>query len=71
MITGAVRGFSKEGLYEELGLEGRLCFFYKFYINQSPQISSKFLKDLKDCTPPENLETTKNAENIPFFKMKH
>ena len=44
-ITGAIRGTSKEKLYDELGLESlhlrrwfrKLCYFYKFYKHESPQ----------------------------------
>ena len=43
-LTGAIRGTSKENIYQELGLEslqirrwyGKLCLFYKIYKNQSP-----------------------------------
>ena len=43
-ITGAIRGTSKEELYDELGLEAlqlrrwfrKLCYFYKFYKHESP-----------------------------------
>ena len=45
VITGAIRGSSKEKLYQELGLESleqkswfqKLCTFYKIYKNQSPR----------------------------------
>ena len=45
-ITGAIRGTSKEKIYQELGLEylqllrrwyGRLCFFYKVFKNEHPK----------------------------------
>ena len=43
-ITGAIRGTSREKLYQELGFESlqqscwfcKLCTFYKIYKNQSP-----------------------------------
>ena len=43
-LTGAIRGTSKEKIYQELGLESlqirqwyrKLCLFYKIYKNQSP-----------------------------------
>ena len=43
-ITGAIRGTSKEKLYQELGLESlkkrrryrKLCYFYKIFNKQSP-----------------------------------
>ena len=44
-ITGAIRGTSREKLYNELGLESlhgerwykKLCYFYKFYVFKQPE----------------------------------
>ena len=48
-ITGAIRGTSKENMYQELGLESlesrswyrKLCFFFKILKNKSPDYLSK------------------------------
>ena len=48
-ITDAIRGTSKERLYEELGLESlqhrcwymKLCYLYKIIVNKSPNYLSK------------------------------
>ena len=45
VITGAIRGTSREKLYNELGFESlharrwyrKLCYFYKFYVFQQPE----------------------------------
>ena len=72
-ITGAIRGTSKEKIYEELGLESlqsrrwyrKLCYFYKFFRGQSPQYLSELI-------PQRNSSyTTRNADQIPLFKVKH
>ena len=50
-ITGAIRGSSKEKLYQELGLESlelrrwfrKLCIFYKIIKNESPNYLSKLI----------------------------
>ena len=72
-IKGAIRGASKEKLYDELGLESfqlrrwyrKTGYFYKFYRNESPQYLFKLVSlGYSFCT-------TRNAENIPFFKTKH
>ena len=72
-ITGAIRGTSKEKLFEELGLESlqhrrwyrKLCCFYKILKDQSP-------KYLFNIIPKLNRPySTRNANNIPHFKVKH
>ena len=75
-ITGAIRGTSKERLYQELGLEylqsrrwlRRLCLFYKIY-------KSKFPLYLYNLIPSNRSSITRNSNNIPqlptrtaFFK---
>ena len=50
-ITGAIKGISKEELHDELGLEPfqlrrwfrKLCYFHKFYKNESPQYLFKLV----------------------------
>ena len=72
-ITGAIRGTSKEKLYQALGLETlekrrwyrKLCCFFKIFRNQS----SKYLFNI---TPTSvRSYNTRNADNVPQFKLKH
>ena len=72
-ITGAIRGTSKEKLYQELGLGTlekrrwyrKLCCFFKIFRNQSP----KYLLNTIPTSPrPYNARI---ATNIPQFKVKH
>ena len=52
-ITGAIRGTSKEKLYQELGFEflkerrwlRRLCYLYKFVITKQPAYLFSYLYD--------------------------
>ena len=70
-ITGAIRGTSKEKLYQELGLEslqhrrwfGKLRTFYKIFKNQSPRHLYELLP-LR--TTPHN---TRSSRNITFFSF--
>ena len=72
-ITGAIRGTSKENLYQELCLASlqlrrwyrKLGMFYKIYKNKSPQYLFKLL--------PEKayVYATRNVDNIPCFKIRH
>ena len=72
-IAGAIRGISKERLYQELGLESlqlrrwnrKLGMFYKIYKNKSPWYLFK-LTPGKTCT-----YATRNVDNIPCFKNRH
>ena len=72
-ITGAIRGTSKEKLFEELGLESlqhrrwyrKLCCFYKILKDQSPKYLFNIIPKLNRPYP------TRNANNIPHFKVKH
>ena len=51
VITGAIRGASKEKLYQQLGLESlqlrrwyiKLGLFYKIYKNKGPQYHFKLI----------------------------
>ena len=72
-ITGAIRGTSKEKLYQELGLESlrlrrwyrKLCLFYKIFKNQHPEY-------LFHLIPVRHAPyTTKNVHILPIFKSKH
>ena len=72
-ITGAIRGISKEKLYQELGLESlqlrrwfrKLCFFYKIYKNNQPSY-------LSNIVPQRNFTSnTRNVEKVLLFKIKH
>ena len=73
-ITGAIRGSSREKLYQELGLESlkqrrwfrKLCYFFKITKNQSP----KYLSD-KIPTTRTAYRTRNNIGNIPRFNVKH
>ena len=67
-ITGAIRGTSKEKLYQELGLESlqlrrwykKLGKFYKIYKNKSPQYLFKLIPEKTDAY------ATRNVDNILF-----
>ena len=72
-ITGAVRGSSREKLYQELGLESlksrrwyqKLCLFFKLKKNKHPSY-------LFDMIPKVlSTRTTRNYNNIPLFNVKH
>ena len=67
-ITGAIRGTSREKLYQELGLESlqkrrwyrRLCYFLKKLKGQSPDYLSKILPNIRRAY------NTTNVDYIPF-----
>ena len=72
-ITGAIRGSSRDKLYQELGLESlknrrwyrKLTTFYKILTDKSPSY-------LFNLIPINNSHyTTRFADNIPPFKTKH
>ena len=72
-ITGAIRGSSKEKLYQELGLETlqqrrwyrKLCCFYKILKSQSP-------KYLYSIIPIHNMSyRTRQCNKIPAINVKH
>ena len=72
-ITGAIRGTSREKLYQELGLESleqrrwfrKLCLFFKIYKNHSPSYLAKFI-------PTTNNErVTRSSSNVPFMNCNH
>ena len=71
-ITGAIRGSSREKLYQELGLESlksrrwyrKLCLFFKLKKNKHPSY-------LFDMIPKVlSTRTTRNHNNIPLFNVK-
>ena len=71
-ITGAVRGTSREKLYQELGFESlpqrrwyrKLCCLFKTIKNQSPSY-------LFQLVPSSNRYFSQNSENIPQLCTKH
>ena len=72
-ITGAIRGTSREKLYQELGLEPlrlrrwyrKLCLFYKFFKNEHPQYLFHLIPVRHSC------HTSRNVHSIPFLSVKH
>ena len=72
-LTGAIRGMSKEKIYQELGLESlrdrrwcrKLCLFYKVLENENP----KYLLSL--IPTRRMLYSTRNIHNIPLVNTKH
>ena len=72
-ITGAIRGTSREKIYQELGLESlqlrrwyrKLCLFYKVFKNEHP-------KYLYNIIPVRSTPyATRAVDNIPLIKTKH
>ena len=72
-ITDAIRGSSREKLYQELGLEAlqqrrwyrKLCCFYKMLKSQSP-------KYLYSIIPIRNMSyRTRQCNKIPAINVKH
>ena len=66
-ITGAIRGTSREKLYNKLGLEWyrKLCCFYKFYVFKQPE----YLFNLIPVRTPNY--RTRNADDVPYFNIRH
>ena len=73
VITGAIRGTSKERLYEELGLESlqhrrwyrRICYLYKIVVNESPNYLFKIV------ITSNTIYKTRNTNDIPLMNVKH
>ena len=71
-ITGAIRGTSKEKLYNKLGLESlqnrqwyrKLSFLYKIIANQSPSYLFKMIPRKNTSYP------TRRSDNIPLLGRK-
>ena len=63
--TGAIRGSSKEKLFQELGFEclssrrwlTKLCLFYKIVVNKSPNYLSNYVSTINQ---PIKLEAVTN-----------
>ena len=72
-ITGAIRGTSREKLYEELGLESlqlrrwfrKLSCFYKLFKSEHPHYLFKLIPSRSSSY------ITRNTHNIPLFKTRH
>ena len=72
-ITGALRGSSREKLYQELGLESlqqrrwytKLCYFFKLTKNKSP----KYL--FNNIPIVRSTYKTRNLDNIPQSNVRH
>ena len=72
-ITGAIRGLSREKLYQELGFESlqqrrwnrKLCSFCKVFKNESP----RYLLNIIPTSNPTY--STRNHVNIPLYKTNH
>ena len=72
-LTGAIRGSSREKLYQELGLESlqlrrwyrKLCCFYKIYNKQAPGYLTKLIPTRNEAYQ------TRHLANIPSLSFKH
>ena len=72
-ITGAVRGTSREKLYQELGFESlqqtrwyrKLYCLFKIFKNQSPSYLFQLVSS------PNIRYFSRNSENIPQLRTKH
>ena len=72
-ITGAVRGTSREKLYQELGFESlqqrrwyrKLCCLFKIINNQSPRYLFQLVPS------PNTRYFSRNSENIPHLQTKY
>ena len=71
-ITGAIRGTSREKLYQELGLESlqkrrwyrKLCYFLKIFLVQSLDYLSRVLLSIRRAY------NTRNVDYIPYLNTK-
>ena len=72
-ITGAIRGTSREKLYQELGLEllrkrrwyRKLCYFLKIIKGQSPEYLLRILPSVSKAY------NTRTNDKIPLSSSKH
>ena len=72
-ITGAIRGSSREKLYQELGLESlrerrwyrKLCYFFKLIKNKSPKYLFNIFLTVRSTY------RARNIDNIPQFNVRH
>ena len=73
-ITGAIRGTSREKIYQELGLESlqlrrwyrKLCRFYKVFKNEHPKYLFNLILPVRSSP-----YATRTVGNIPLIKKKH
>ena len=73
VIIGAIRGTSREKLYNKLGFEllhatrsyRKLCYFYTFYVFKQPE----YLFNLIPLRTPNY--RTKKADDVPYFNIRH
>ena len=63
-ITGAIRGTSREKIYQELAYR-KLCLFFKVYKKPMPEIPFDIIQQ------PNCPYRTRNALNIPHINVKH
>ena len=75
-IIGAIRGTSREKLYKELGLESirkrrwyrKLCYFFKIFIDQSPEYLFRILLSIsKDIIQELLIRFPSSMVNIIFL----
>ena len=72
-ITGAIRGSSREKLYQELGFESlqqrwwyrKLCLFFKIIKNQSPKYPFQLIPTARESY------MTRHKNRIPLLNIKH
>ena len=72
-MTGAIRGTSREKLYQELGLDSlrkrisyrKLCYFFKIFEGQSPEYLFRILPSVSKAY------NTRTNDKIPLFSGKH
>ena len=72
-IAGAIRGSSREKLYQELGLESlqqrrwyrKLCYFFKLTKNKFPKYLFNYIPTVRSTY------RTRNIDNIPQFNVRH
>ena len=72
-LTRAIRGSSREKLYQEVGLESlqlgrwyrKLCCFYKIYNKQAPGYLTKLIPTRNEAYQ------TRHFANIPSLSFKH
>ena len=68
-VAGAIRGFSREKLYQEIGLESlrqrrwyrKLCYFFKPTKNRSPKYLFNNIPTVKSNTEQETLTIFLNS----------
>ena len=74
-ITGAIRGSSREKLYQGLGFESlrdrrfyrKLCFYYKIRHNYCPLYLTE---DIPICEPSAYSLRSNHPPNVPFMRTE-